>query len=282
MMISPQGCTTCRRTLRVTLLATLVLLLLAVSPPALVADITETFQTPRFILHINHETSEDAQKIPADELQRVAFEVLNDTFDELNRILGTAPRNQVVLRFLSPGRFRERTGAPHWTNAMYYRGEIILPISEKNTSRHAVNLKKALRHEYVHALIADVSTSRCPAWLDEGLAQLIEGEPNPTLGPALRRWIEKQPAMPLAWLEDGFLTLQNDLVPAAYAQSLFATRTLVNTHGFPAIRTYLRLLGDGLTDEDAFSRAFGRRKADFEAGLSDQILAWSRSTQPSP
>lgn len=118
--------------------------------------------------------------------------------------------------------------------------------------------------------------------MDEGIAQLIEGPPNPVLGPALRRWIAEEEPLPLSWLEGGFTTLDSSVVPAAYAQSLFATRTLVNSSGFAAVRKYLAALKQGWTPQAAFYQAFNQPQADFEQQLGPMIRRWAKSHSPQP
>ncbi len=237
-------------------------------------SISTTFNTPRFILHIGTSSSEDDRSIFG--IRDSALSILNDTYDELSRSFGYAPKNRVTLRLLPPEEFKRLTGAPAWTSAMFYRGEISVPLKDHG-SLSTSDLKRALRHEYTHAVVAEISGFRCPAWLDEGIAQLIEGRPNPVLGPALRQWLSENDAMPLAWLQDGFTTLDNKLVPAAYAQSLFATRTLVEESGMDALVQYLQLLKTRIPEDEAFARAFDISKDGFERRLSAQMQSWSRS-----
>lgn len=239
----------------------------------------ETLSTPRFTLYIEKEKTAGATEPRVQSLASESIEILNKNFEELSRIFSTQPAKRVVLRFLSPDEFHRQTGAPSWTSAMFYRGEITVPVAGK-TNRN--QLSRALRHEYVHAVVAELSGNKCPAWLDEGLAQLIEGKPNPVLGPALRKWIENDTAMPLSWLESGFTTLDDSLVPAAYAQSLFATRTLVNSHGFDSIRRYLQALQGGESTESAFRTAFGKSQTEFETQLAQQLVRWASSSSRNP
>ena len=241
-----------------------------------------TFNTPRFTLFIGErEENEDTQLHHSKQIATQSLKVLNDTFDELSRILNFLPERKVVLRFLSPKQFTEQTNAPEWTNAMFFRGEIIIPLNE-NLSMDAEELKRALRHEYVHAVFAEISGFRCPAWLDEGIAQLFEGQPNALLGPSLKRWIQKHEAMPLDWLENGFTSLDDSVVPAAYAQSLFVSRILVERHGFSGIVKYLTNLKDGHSGETAFKMAFGESQKDFEQSLTRKIALWAGSGQNTP
>ncbi len=243
----------------------------------------DTIDTPRFTLHVEKQTNETRlSKTPAD-LAVSALSMLDSIDKELTRILDYQPEEKVILRFLTREEFTRQTSAPSWTNAMYFRGEITIPLEEDEDQQMDLDeLRRALRHEYVHALVAEISSFRCPAWLDEGLAQIIEGEPNSLLGPALREWISSNEAMPLRWLRNGFTTLSNKLVPAAYAQSLFATRTLLNSLGFNSIKKYLSYLGEGKSDNAAFRLAFNRDQEQFEQQLTSQIERWSVSTQVHP
>ena len=242
----------------------------------------KTFDTPRFILHLGAKGEQSPAKMPnADQLAFESLEILNDTYDELSRIFQIQPQTKTVLRFLSPSEFQKETGAPSWTSAMFFRGEITVPIS-KNAPLNFEEIKRALRHEYVHAVIAEISGYSSPAWLDEGIAQLIEGKPNPLLGPALRRWIKHNEAMPLTWLEHGFTGLNSEIVPAAYAQSLFVTRSLINTHGFQKIVYFLTKLSKGSSESEAFKIAFGVSQEAFEDKLTNQIKRWSKSTNMHP
>ncbi len=237
---------------------------------------------PRFILYFGTEQKPIPDSGLNDyDLAGSALSTLTNTSEEFQRIFGVVPKSKVVLRFLNPSEFRRLTKAPDWTSAMFYRGEISIPINEKR-GVNPVELHRALRHEYVHAVIAEITNYRSPAWIDEGIAQLLEGQINPLLGPALRTWIRTNSAMPLSSLENGFTTLPGDIVPAAYAQSLFATRTLVQQYGFSSAVKFLSLLGEGKSEAAAFLLAFNETEEAFEARLTAQIKRWADSEQINP
>ncbi len=210
-----------------------------------------------------------------------ALSILDSTLDEYGKLFQVQPEEKVVLRFLSPEDFRKETGAPAWTSAMFYRGEISIPMRGSNGLNYS-ELNRALRHEVVHAMTAEISNYRCPAWLDEGLAQMMEGKANPLLGPALRNWIASNEAMPLEWLQNGFTTLDAKIVPAAYAQSLFATRQLVEQSGFNAAVTYLTLLKQEVPEQLAFYKAFEMERSAFEATLTEGISNWAKTDLKDP
>jgi hypothetical protein len=253
-----------------------------VSNPTSADEVYTTFNTPRFILLIDRtQDTKGNQEIQLANLAQSSISILDNTYDELSRVFRTEPTKRVVLRFLSPEQFRIQTGAPSWTSAMYFRDEISIPLTNQ-TGLRLDELKRALRHEYVHAVVAELSHYRAPAWLDEGVAQLIEGPPNPLLGPALRDWARANAAIPIDWLQNGFTTLDSSIVPAAYAESLFAVRKIVHTSGFSGITKYLQLLGQGVPEKQAFTRAFDLETATFERQLTVEMRRWAQSGQINP
>lgn len=241
-----------------------------------------TFDTPRFTLYFGTTANSSANDLLfTKNIADQALTVLNATADEYSKTFGILASKRVILKFLSPDEFRRQTGAPAWTSAMFYRGEISIPFTRSRGINFA-ELRRALRHEYVHAVFAEISDYKCPAWLDEGVAQLLEGQPNPLLGPALRKWGSTNPAMPLDWLQNGFTTLDAEIVPAAYAESLFATRVLVESFGYPAVVAYLRELRIGVPELDAFRDAFGLERKSFERNIQERLVGWVQSDATHP
>jgi hypothetical protein len=251
---------------------------------ALAGDVDKPYivQSPRFILYFGKNTSEPARSILTQEqLAAFAFEVLDGVYKEYTGLFGTAPKKKVTLRFLSPTEFKKYTGAPEWTSAMYFNEEITIPLNPAK-GVNLSDLGRAIRHEYAHAVISELSVGKCPAWLDEGIAQILEGKVNPLLGPALRKWISYNDAMPLQWLKNGFTLLDEAIVPAAYAQSLFASRKLVSEHGYDAVAKYLNMLSGGSTDEEAFKSSFKISQKEFLSDLTYEIKQWARYGEYNP
>jgi len=263
-------------------------LLFILSPFYAKAQSAQLLETPRFTLYFpssSASTSPSVKKATRTQdvegLAQTSLYILDNTYEHLKESFGIEPQTKVVLRFLTPKEFHKRTSAPAWTSAMFLKGEISIPLtSMKNVNMR--ELTRAIRHEYVHAVVAELSAKNCPAWVDEGLAQLFEGEVNPLLGPAMRDWISENEALPLTWLRNGFLSLNDKLVPVAYAQSLFATRKLLRANGFSSFKGYLTALGRGLPEDEAFSEAFGISARAFERQLTADIRGWARSGKANP
>lgn len=197
-------------------------------------------------------------------------EVVQRVDRSYRQILGDYGDSNAVIKLLDAETFYRTTKAPRWTNAIYYRDQIVIPMNEAE-KLDSDNLIRSIRHEYTHAVIHTLSRGRCPGWFDEGLAQLLEGEENPALKPAVMRWLGSNPPVPFSLLQGGFTKLPEDMVAPAYGQSLYATRFLSNRFGFSAIRAYLSKLSLGYSSPEAFEYAFEIRETDFERKLGDFI-----------
>ncbi|MBP9837445.1 MAG: hypothetical protein KBC84_01895 [Proteobacteria bacterium] len=238
-----------------------------------------TYNSPRFTLYFGH--TENGKKLFSKNVAQKSLELLNQTADEYSNIFQMKLNNVVVLKFLTPEEFKRTTGAPEWTSAMFYRGEISIPLPQNKVVNFS-ELERALRHEYTHSVIAQISDYKCPAWLDEGIAQILEGDVNPILAPSLRKWVNNSPLLPLDWLNNGFTTLEEHVVPVAYAESLYITKKLVDQKGYPAIVKYLKLLKEEAPENYAFEHAFGTTKREFMKKMDEQVVAWAKSNEKNP
>jgi hypothetical protein len=200
--------------------------------------------------------------------------VLNTTHDHFTRLFSEIPAFSTSIRLMDETEFFELTGAPTWTNAMFFRGQIILPIAKTKTI-DIENITRSVRHEYTHAILSALSAGNLPGWIDEGLAQWFEGEESPGLRAALRDWLKTNEPIPLNLLQGGFTKLKPEMVPAAYAQSLLAARLVAEKYGFPALTTYCMLLREGVDKEASFQSAFNISLTDFERQLGGALKRWA-------
>ncbi|MDZ4785778.1 MAG: peptidase MA family metallohydrolase [bacterium] len=203
---------------------------------------------------------------------------LQDTHDQYAKLFGTIPAFQTTLRVIDAETFYKETGAPTWTNAMYFRGEITIPL-QIDEPIELEDLQRSVKHEYMHSVINALSAGRCPGWLDEGLAQWIEGTVNPALEPSLKKWMFFNEPIPLERLQGGFTKLETDMVAPAYGQSLFAAKTVIHSFGFEEISKYLEALRNGKTKESAFTASFEVSENGFEKALSKSLKRWAYGNQ---
>jgi hypothetical protein len=203
---------------------------------------------------------------------------IKDAHQYFTHIFGEIPAFETSVRLLEQKAFYALTGAPSWTNAMFYRGQIVIPLSTTEPIDYE-NIYRSVRHEYSHAVNGALTKNRCVGWIDEGLAQLEEGPENPLLLQALQDWTRNNRPVPFRLLQGGFTKLETAMVPAAYAQSLVAANSLVRGFGYGKLRRYFDALRTGVDKGDAFRESFGISEAVFEnrLGRTIQELTHARS-----
>ena len=214
-------------------------------------------------------------------LSNTISETLQSTHRMYTELFGPIPSFETSVRLMDEETFFLSTGAPRWTNALFYRNQIIIPMPVSGTI-DTDNVLRSTRHEYTHAIIHALTDGRCPGWLDEGLAQWAEGTENPALRPALARHLQRSNPLPLSLLQGGFTKLDREIVAAAYAQSLIATRAVIDTFGFHAMQIYFTSLREGEERENSFRRGFGINETIFEERLDTKLHHWSRTYNDRP
>lgn len=207
----------------------------------------------------------------ADEFVRLV-ERLHERY---KKMFGDIPPFQTTVRLMDKEAFYRETGAPAWTNAMYFKGKITIPL-DAGGKIDLDDLYRSIKHEFSHAIIHSLSGGRCPGWLDEGLAQIAEGSVNPSVLPALKNWVYLNNAiLPFSLLQGGFTKLESSMVAPAYGQSLLAAEELVRRFGTLKIGNFLRMLRNSFSQEGAFIRAFGLSLKRFERELNSKLITWA-------
>jgi hypothetical protein len=133
-------------------------------------------------------------------------------------------------------------GGPDWAEGLF-DGRLRIPLKDSQVAQpRASTLPIVLRHELVHALLAQISDNRSlPPWFDEGLAQRLSC-PRDGCGPF------RFPPTPGAFLPPaGFLTpyVSYPAVQAgrAYSQALYLVTAIERRYGDDAIRRVVSAIG---------------------------------------
>lgn len=179
---------------------------------------------------------------------------------------GVIPQFTTTIRLMDEDSFFLATNAPRWTSALFYRGTIIIPMSANATSNDSENLRRSIRHEFTHSAIHAISGGNCPGWIDEGLAQILEGETLPQIPTVLNNWLSRNSPISLSKLQRGFTKLPVSTVPAAYAQSISAVKLLEEIGGERGLPNYLNALR-AERFENAFEESFNMSEETFEQKL---------------
>jgi len=127
-------------------------------------------------------------------------------------------------------------------------------------------LRRVLRHELTHSVIDARTRGNCPHWLQEGIAQFLDGTDVVTIDGLLRK---ETTLIPLFRIEGPFRDRDASSRELAYRESASAVSFLVGRIGRSGLNFLLQRLGEGRP----FERAL------VEAGLSYTELqqAWESS-----
>ncbi|MCP4146878.1 MAG: tetratricopeptide repeat protein [bacterium] len=113
----------------------------------------------------------DGEKIP--QLRDIVLTTLQDIHAKIGQELNLYPRRLITVTLMSKKQFFDITGLPGWAGGVY-EGQIKIPVENYKLEP----LKVVLCHEYIHAVLYDALSMRCPWWLHEGMAQYFSGDMN--------------------------------------------------------------------------------------------------------
>lgn len=100
-------------------------------------------------------------------------ELLRNSYRAVGQDLGYFFKHKVVVLLYDEAEFRALEGIPHWSSGVY-DGKIRVPAYQKGFTLKEI--EKIMRHEVTHAFVVEISRGRCPAWLNEGLAEYEEAK----------------------------------------------------------------------------------------------------------
>ncbi|HET9793058.1 MAG TPA: tetratricopeptide repeat protein [Thermoanaerobaculia bacterium] len=150
---------------------------------------------------------------------------------------------------------------PDWVGGVY-DGRIHVPLPPDGPE--AESYRGLLSHELAHAFISEISRGRAPGWLQEGVAQYVEGRRISAAEAA--KTLAVIPLDSLAELSSSFSQrTDRDRARAAYRLALYCVQELIREHGAGAASCVLRDLGAGMPLETAVRAETGRALSDLEA-----------------
>jgi hypothetical protein len=204
-------------------------------------------------------------------LAEKALASLEQASARIGATLSYYPTASISVVLYTNEQFRDITRSPSWA-AGAFDGTIRIPM--RGALANQRELDRVLAHEYMHALVHEIAPRGVPAWLDEGLAVVLEiGQPD-------RRNADRQgcgsrttttdasnTAVQLGTLTRSFRRLADREARDADNLSACAAERLLDDGGPVAVMNLLRDVGEGAGFEQAFAHRMNRSLAEFEASL---------------
>jgi len=197
---------------------------------------------------------------------------LEDAYSNVGRDLSTFPTGRITVILYTKKDYKSVTAGPDWSGGLY-DGKIRLPIG--GAQELTDQLKSVLFHEYTHVVVQEITHGNCPAWLNEGLAEL-EGRKissHPAVKPGSSA--KSGSFIPFAKMEAGFSSLSTQEAAQSYQQSFSLVNFMVSTYGWPKVTEILLNLGKGMNPAAAIKAAM----ADFGLDFDGVVDEWRRTSE---
>jgi tetratricopeptide (TPR) repeat protein len=194
---------------------------------------------------------------------------LDSEYNDLVSELGIAPRNNIPVVLYTKQTFFDVTQAPTWSGAIN-DGKLRIPV--QGVTSVTPELARVLKHELAHSFINQLSVGRCPQWLNEGIAQLVEPKPLAS-GNRLAELYKTQQQIPLNVLEGSFARFSSAQATLAYTESLAAVQYISETYGMSDLQRILERLGQGNSTEAALREILHSSYGDLEAELAKYLAS---------
>ncbi|HEU5453978.1 MAG TPA: peptidase MA family metallohydrolase [Terriglobales bacterium] len=201
-------------------------------------------------------------------LRQQIQDALDSDYNQLMSALGIVPRNPIPVILYTDQAFFDVTQAPSWTAALN-DGKLRIPIN--GLAGITPELDKVLRHELTHSFINQAARGRCPQWLNEGFAMLMEGRSLGSHGARLASLFQMQKQISLNALEGSFMTFTGAEALLAYDESLAATQYLNDTYGMETLRRIVDGIGSGYSPEAALRNETHGGYAELERNIGTYL-----------
>ncbi|HKF24382.1 MAG TPA: hypothetical protein VKB24_00360, partial [Candidatus Acidoferrum sp.] len=162
--------------------------------------------------------------------------VLEDQFQSLRSELRFTPPEPIAVILYTQELFRDVTRSPGWAGALN-DGKIRLPVQGIETVSDG--LTRVLRHELTHSFVFQKTSGRAPTWLQEGLAQWMEGRRTNGDAAALVAVFDQGQGQPLRYYEDSWMRFSPGQAHYAYAWSLAVVEMIEAREGADGINRLL-------------------------------------------
>ncbi len=182
------------------------------------------------------------------ELAKDVLRTLESHFSAIESELGYTPPDSIGVILYTRQAFIDVTQAPGWSGALN-DGRIRVPV--QGLSGMSPELSRVLKHELTHSFVDQKTHQRAPAWIQEGLAQWMEGKRSAENAPTLSRLFGQGQVVPLGSLEGSWMSFDRNQAAYAYAWALANVEYIVATGGMSDVDRILDRIGRGESAESA-------------------------------
>jgi tetratricopeptide (TPR) repeat protein len=181
-------------------------------------------------------------------LAREMLKALEAHFAAIESVLDYEPPEPIGVILYTRQAFMDITRAPAWVGALN-DGRIRVPV--QGVGELTPDLSRILKHELTHSFIQQKTRAHAPTWVQEGLAQWMEGSRSDRAAAGLVAAYDGNRAIPLSTLERPWLQLSTGQAAYAYAWALANMEYIIQADGMVDVERILDRLAGGTSTEAA-------------------------------
>jgi len=201
-------------------------------------------------------------------LARDVLHTLEGHYQQIESTLNYSPPEPIGVVLYTEQGFADITKAPEWVGALN-DGRIRVPVL--GLTAVTPELSRVLRHELTHSFIQQKTHGRAPTWLQEGVAQWMEGKRSEESAAVLVQVYDQGHAASLSKLEGSWLGLSEDVVRYSYAWSLANVEFIAQTAGTGDIAKILDRIAAGRSTEEALRDVLRDDYGDLMQGTAEYL-----------
>jgi len=181
-------------------------------------------------------------------LARNILRTLERHYGAIESELSYSPPDSIGIVLYTQQAFADITQVPNWVGALN-DGRIRVPV--QGLSAVTPELSRVLKHELTHSFIQQKTLGHAPTWIQEGLAQWMEGKRSDLNAAALVAIYQSDPALGMRHYQGDWMKFSNEAVNAAYAWALANVEYIVQSGGMNDLDRILDRLAAGEAPEAA-------------------------------
>jgi len=194
--------------------------------------------------------------------------ILTEAHTEYAKRFGFHPESAITVVLQTGASLRDTARAPEWAGG-WNDGTIRVPVM--GLEAPSPRLERLLRHELAHSFVASRTGNNCPTWLQEGIAQWLEGG-DPGREDSVLAPLARAGQLPsLLTLEGPFRRLSEVEATSAYATSLAAVAHVLRIRGEAGLLRLIEALGERLPAEEALPTSLALDYPELQKGLEDHL-----------
>jgi tetratricopeptide (TPR) repeat protein len=182
------------------------------------------------------------------ELAKEMLRALEMHFGAIESELNYTPPDSISVVLYTQQAFADITRAPSWVGALN-DGRIRVPV--QGLTSLTPELSRILKHELTHSFVQQRTHGRAPVWLNEGIAQWMEGKRSGENAAVLVQVYNEKQAMSLGEMEGSWMQLPTAVATYAYAWALANVEYIVQTDGIDDVQRILNSIAEGNSTEAA-------------------------------